>query len=73
MTSSGGTMRRIIVSNVRNDTQPSWLQDGRLVFATDRDNERDYDLFRARPPTSGTAWPHERVTNASGDERGPNG
>ena len=73
MSAAGGQMTLIIVSNVRNDTQPSWLQDGRLVFATDRDNERDYDLFRARPPTSGTAWPHERVTNAPGDDRGPNG
>jgi WD40-like Beta Propeller Repeat/Peptidase family C25 len=73
MPATGGPMKRIIVSNVRNDTQPSWLQDGRLVFSTDRDNERDYDLFRATRPTSGDAWPHVRVTNAPGDDRGPNG
>jgi Tol biopolymer transport system component len=73
MPATGGPMKRIIVSNVRNDTQPSWLQDGRLVFATDRDNERDYDLFRATRPASGDAWPHVRVTNAPGDDRAPNG
>jgi Tol biopolymer transport system component len=72
MTASGGSMRRIIVSNVRNDTQPSWLQDGRLVFASDRDNERDYDLFRATRVATG-GWPHVRVTNAAGHDRAPNG
>jgi Tol biopolymer transport system component len=72
MTSTGGSLKRIIISNVRNDTQPSWLQDGKLVFASDRDNERDYDLFRAtRVPTGG--WPHVRVTNAPGHDSGPNG
>ena len=65
-------MTRIIVSNVRNDTQPSWLQDGKLVFATDRDNERDYDLFRTTDMNP-AGWAHERVTNAPGDDRGPNG
>ncbi len=74
MTSTGGSMRRIIISNVRNDTKPTWLQDGRLVFASDRDDTRDYDLFRARPPTSGTAWPLDgRVTDAPGDDTSPNG
>ena len=74
MTSTGGSMRRIIISNVRNDTKPTWLQDGKLVFASDRDDTRDYDLFRARPPTSGTAWPLDgRVTDAPGDDTSPNG
>ena len=71
MTSTGGSRRRIIVSNVRNDTEPSWLQDGRLVFASDRDDERDFDLFRAT--RAGTSWPHVRVTNAPGHDRAPNG
>ena len=72
MPAAGGAMTRIIVSNVRNDTQPSWLQDGKLVFATDRDNERDYDLFRTTDMNP-AGWAHERVTNAPGDDRGPNG
>jgi Tol biopolymer transport system component len=71
MPGSGGPMKRIIVSNVRNDTQPAWLQDGRLVFASDRDDARDYDLFRATPAP--TSWPHVRVTDAPGDDRAPNG
>jgi Tol biopolymer transport system component len=72
MPAAGGAMTRIIVSNVRNDTQPTWLQDGKLVFATDRDNERDYDLFRTTDMNP-AGWAHERVTNAPGDDRGPNG
>ena len=64
-------MKRIIVSNVRNDTKPSWLQDGRLVFASDRDDARDYDLFRATRATTG--WPHVRVTDAPGHDTSPNG
>jgi hypothetical protein len=64
-------LTKIIVSNARNDTEPAWLQDGRLAFASDRDAERDYDLFRA---TKGkTSWPHVRVTDAPGDDRAPNG
>ncbi len=71
MTATGGSMKRIIVSNVRNDTQPAWLQDGKLVFASDRDDDREYDLFRAT--RAANAWPHVQVTNAAGHERGPNG
>jgi Tol biopolymer transport system component len=78
MLATGAQPKRIIISNVRNDTQPSWMQDGRLVFATDRDDERDYDLFRATPsppapPAPNGGWPVERVTNAPGDDRAPNG
>src|SRR4029453_9276336 len=72
MTASGGSMKRIIISNVRNDTQPTWLQDGRIVFATDRDDERDYDLFRTTP-VNGVGETPVRVTNAPGDDRAPNG
>jgi Tol biopolymer transport system component len=72
MTSTGGSMRRIIISNVRNDTQPSWLQDGKLVFASDRDDTRDYDLFRATRITA-TNWSVVRVTNAPGHDTSPNG
>jgi WD40-like Beta Propeller Repeat/Peptidase family C25 len=72
MTASGGSMRRIIISNVRNDTQPTWLQDGRLVFASDRDDTRDFDLFRATRAASG-GWPHVRVTDAPGHDTSPNG
>jgi Tol biopolymer transport system component len=71
MPATGKTMTKIIVSNARNDTQPAWLQDGRLVFATDRDNERDYDLFRATKAK--TSWPQVRVTDAPGDDTSPNG
>ena len=60
MPAAGGAMTRIIVSNVRNDTQPSWLQDGKLVFATDRDEDHDYDLFRATKV--GTSWSHESAS-----------
>jgi WD40-like Beta Propeller Repeat len=71
MPATGKTMTRIIVSSVRNDTQPAWLQDGRLAFASDRDETRDYDLFRA---TKGkTTWPYVRVTDAPGDDRAPKG
>jgi Tol biopolymer transport system component len=73
MTAAGGSMKRIIISNVRNDTQPTWLQDKRLVFATDRDDERDYDLFRATQAANGTWQAPVRVTNAPGDDRAPNG
>jgi Tol biopolymer transport system component len=72
MTGTGGSMRRIIISNVRNDTQPTWLQDGRLVFASDRDDARDFDLFRATPVASG-GWPHVYVTDAPGHDASPNG
>jgi Tol biopolymer transport system component len=72
MTASGGSMKRIIISNVRNDTQPTWLQDGRIVFATDRDDERDYDLFRTTL-VNGVWQTPVRVTNAPGDDRAPNG
>jgi TolB protein len=71
MTSGGRSLARIIVSNARNDTQPTWLQDGRLVFASDRDNDRDYDLFRATKAK--TSWPHVRVTDAPGHDTSPNG
>ena len=71
MTGTGGSRKRVVVSNVRNDVQPAWLQDGKLAFASDRDDERDYDLFRATP--GGTSWPHVRVTNAPRDDRGPSG
>jgi Tol biopolymer transport system component len=71
MTATGGSMKRIIISNVRNDTQPSWMQDGRLVFATDRDDERDFDLFRAALVNG--VWQQFRVTQAPGDDRAPNG
>jgi Tol biopolymer transport system component len=71
MPATGKTMTKIIVSNVRNDTQPAWLQDGRLVFTSDRDETRDYDLFRA---TKGkTSWPYVRVTDAPGDDKAPKG
>ena len=72
MLATGAQMKRIIISNVRNDTQPSWMQDGRIVFATDRDDERDYDLFRATL-VNGVWQTPVRVTNAPGDDRAPNG
>jgi Tol biopolymer transport system component len=67
---TGGAMKRLIISNVRNDTEPTWLEDGRLAFASDRDDERDYDLFAA---AASDAWVPVRVTNAPGDDRAPNG
>jgi hypothetical protein len=72
MLATGAQMKRIIISNVRNDTQPSWMQDGRIVFATDRDDERDYDLFRTTL-VSGVWQPPVRITQAPGDDRAPNG
>ncbi|HKG10196.1 MAG TPA: Ig-like domain-containing protein [Gaiellaceae bacterium] len=71
MPATGKTVTKIILSNVRNDTQPAWLQDGRLVFTSDRDETRDYDLFRATKAK--TAWPHVRVTDAPGDDKAPKG
>jgi Tol biopolymer transport system component len=67
---TGGSMKRLIISNVRNDTQPTWLEDGRLAFASDRDDERDYDLFAA---SASDGWVPVRVTNAPGDDLAPNG
>jgi hypothetical protein len=67
---AGGAMKRLIISNVRNDTEPTWLEDGRIAFASDRDDERDYDLFAAAASAN---WVPVRMTNAPGDDRAPNG
>jgi hypothetical protein len=66
---SAGSSRKKLVSSVHNDTQPSWLQDGRVVFSSDRDTTRDFDLFRVTSSGGGLA----RITDAPGDDRGPNG
>jgi hypothetical protein len=70
MTSAGKSQTKII-SSTRSNLQPWWLQDGKLVFTSNRDDDREFDLFRAFKGTSG--WSQERVTGAPGHELSPNG
>ncbi len=70
MTSAGMSQARIIATG-RFDLQPSWLQDGKLVFASGLDEEHDVDLYRATK--TGTSWSFVRVTNTSGNDKTPNG
>jgi Tol biopolymer transport system component len=70
MTSAGKSQTKII-SSARSNLQPTWLQDGGLVFTSNRDDDREFDLFRAFKGTTG--WSQERVTGAPGHELSPNG
>jgi Tol biopolymer transport system component len=70
MTASGGSQTKAVGTG-RWDVQPSWLQDGKLVFASGIDENRDFDLYRATK--SGSTWSFARITNAPGNERAPNG
>jgi Tol biopolymer transport system component len=70
MTSAGGSQTRA-VSSGRWDVQPSWLQDGKLVFASGIDEDRDFDLYSATKV--GATWSAVRVTNAPGNDKTPNG
>ena len=70
MTSAGASQTRIL-STLRWDLQPSWLQDGKLVFTSGRDADHDFDLYRATKV--GTSWSSVRVTNAPGNDKTPNG
>ncbi|GAB4516916.1 MAG: hypothetical protein OHK0046_22970 [Anaerolineae bacterium] len=67
MNADGTEMRNITASVNASNTHPEWLPDGRILFASNRADGLDFDLYIMEADGSNV----QQLTNEPGDEQAP--